>query len=47
MTEQHPFRFGLNVCAPSREAWVDKVRKTEALGNSSVLVGDHLGMPVA
>jgi probable F420-dependent oxidoreductase len=38
-----PFRFGVNLrAADSRAAWVEKVRKVEALGYSTLLAPDHL-----
>jgi probable F420-dependent oxidoreductase len=42
MNKQHPFRFGLNASAPSREAWIDTAQKAEALGYDTLLVSDHL-----
>lgn len=40
---QHPFRFGVNLRgADSRAEWVDKARKLEDLGYSTLLVPDHL-----
>ena len=38
-----PFRFGVNLrSAGSRVEWVDKARKLEDLGYSSLTVPDHL-----
>jgi probable F420-dependent oxidoreductase len=38
-----PFRFGMNLRgAASRAEWVEKARKVEALGFSTLLVPDHL-----
>jgi len=42
MNRQHPFRFGLNASASSREAWIDTAQKAEALGYDTLLVSDHL-----
>jgi probable F420-dependent oxidoreductase len=40
---RHPFRFGVNLrSGDSRAAWVEKARKLEALGYSTLLVPDHL-----
>ena len=40
---QHPFRFSVNVYgAKSREAWVTKAQKVEALGYDCFFVADHL-----
>src|SRR5262245_21153892 len=40
---QHPFRFSVNVYgAESREAWVTKAQKVEALGYDCFFVADHL-----
>ncbi|OLF12752.1 F420-dependent oxidoreductase [Actinophytocola xinjiangensis] len=41
-----PFRFAVNLMAPaSRDEWVAKCRKAEALGFDVIVVPDHLGMP--
>ncbi|WP_040741619.1 TIGR03621 family F420-dependent LLM class oxidoreductase [Nocardia tenerifensis] len=41
----HEFRFGITLAIPgSRDAWVDKVRRAEALGYDVVAVPDHLGL---
>src|SRR4051812_12830582 len=38
-----PFRFGANVrAADSRATWIEKARRLEALGYSTLLVPDHL-----
>jgi len=38
----HKFRFGIQTSrAPSREEWVDKVRRIEELGFSSLFIPDH------
>ena len=38
-----PFRFGVNVWnATSRAAWIEKARKIEDLGYSTLTVPDHL-----
>ncbi len=43
MSNKHPFRFGVALTsAPSRQAWIDKVRHVEELGYSSVQMPDHL-----
>jgi len=47
MGKQHPFRFGLNTSASSREAWIDKAQRAEASGYDTLLVSDHLNVPFA
>lgn len=43
MSRNHPFRFGVALTgAPSRQEWIDKVRRVEDLGYSSIQVPDHL-----
>ncbi|MGW6412776.1 TIGR03621 family F420-dependent LLM class oxidoreductase [Streptomyces vinaceus] len=40
-----PFRFGINLTAAStRQAWLDKCRRAEALGYDLIVVPDHLGV---
>lgn len=42
MTAPRPFRFGAQVAfAPSRRAWVDKARRLEDLGYSTLSMPDH------
>lgn len=43
-----PFRFGLLSFSeiPSREAWINKARDVEAAGFSSLLLPDHIGVPL-
>ncbi|WP_227999901.1 LLM class F420-dependent oxidoreductase [Nocardia australiensis] len=46
MTEQRPFRFGVNMVVPdSRANWVEKCRRAEAFGYDVIGVADHLGLP--
>ena len=48
MTAKRPFRFG--VCpgnAESRDDWVQKARKAEDLGYSTLLFPDHFVNPMA
>lgn len=43
MGKKHPFRFGVALLsAPSRQEWVDKIRRVEELGYTSVQLPDHL-----
>lgn len=43
MKKLRPFRFGLEIGgAASRQEWLDKARKMEDLGYSTVLLEDHL-----
>ena len=43
MKKLRPFRFGLETGgAASRQEWLDKARKMEDLGYSTVLLEDHL-----
>jgi len=43
MKNLRPFRFGINAFgALSRDAWVAMARKVEALGYSTLVLGDHL-----
>lgn len=43
MAEQRPFRFGVvGFGAPTREAWVEQARRAEALGYSTLSVGEHV-----
>ncbi len=43
MTRHLPFRFGVSIHhAPSKQAWVAKAQKAEALGYSTLLLPDHL-----
>jgi probable F420-dependent oxidoreductase len=38
----HPFRFGILLAdSPSRQAWVDTVRRAEELGYTTLLIPDH------
>jgi alkanesulfonate monooxygenase SsuD/methylene tetrahydromethanopterin reductase-like flavin-dependent oxidoreductase (luciferase family) len=42
MTKARPFRFGVVVeSAPSREAWIELVRRAEDLGYATFLLADH------
>lgn len=42
-TAQRPFRFGVSAwTGNSRSEWVNKAKKVEDLGYSTLLVGDHL-----
>src|SRR3981081_4129877 len=42
MTKARPFRFGVVAeSAPSREAWIELVRKSEDLGYATFLLADH------
>ncbi|MFD8396078.1 TIGR03621 family F420-dependent LLM class oxidoreductase [Streptomyces sp. NPDC059680] len=44
-TTPRPFRFGVNLTAAStRQAWLDKCRRAEALGYDLIVVPDHLGV---
>lgn len=44
MSKNHKFRFGVQTSqAPSREAWIEKARKIEDLGFSSLFLPDHFG----
>ncbi|MFE2228292.1 TIGR03621 family F420-dependent LLM class oxidoreductase [Streptomyces kronopolitis] len=44
-TPRRPFRFGINLTAAStRQAWLDKCRRAEALGYDLIVVPDHLGV---
>ena len=48
MVTNRPFRFGVIFDdASSRQDWLDKVRKAEDLGYSSLLIPDHLGEQLA
>ena len=48
MAEQKPFRFGVvGISARSRQEWVAKARRAEALGYSTFLVWDHLNDQLA
>ena len=48
MAEQKPFRFGVvGISARSRQGWVAKARRAEALGYSTFLVWDHLNDQLA
>jgi probable F420-dependent oxidoreductase len=43
-----PFRFGLTTStATTREEWLDRVRRAEALGYDVLLVPDHLGQQLS
>lgn len=43
MSRNHPFRFGVELFgASSRLEWIDKVRRVEDLGYSTVHLSDHL-----
>jgi probable F420-dependent oxidoreductase len=43
MSKNHPFRFGVELSgAASRQEWIDKVRRVEDLGYSTVQLPDHL-----
>jgi probable F420-dependent oxidoreductase len=43
MSHPHPFRFGvINETTAAREAWIDHVRRIEALGYSTFLIRDHV-----
>src|SRR5690348_11611737 len=44
MGQQTPFRFGVIGAGTSRAAWVSFARKAEALGYSTLVVGDHLSV---
>ena len=42
-TAQRPFRFGVSAwTGNSRSEWVNKAKKVEDLGYSTLVVGDHL-----
>ncbi len=42
MTKARPFRFGVVAeSAPSREAWIELVRRSEDLGYATFLLADH------
>ena len=42
MTNVRPFRFGVAVeSAPSREAWIELVRRVEDMGYATFLLADH------
>ncbi|WP_129312359.1 TIGR03621 family F420-dependent LLM class oxidoreductase [Streptomyces sp. L2] len=44
-TSPRPFRFGVSLTAAStRQAWLDKCRRAEALGYDLIAVPDHLGV---
>ncbi|KAA0022793.1 TIGR03621 family F420-dependent LLM class oxidoreductase [Antrihabitans cavernicola] len=46
MPSQRPFRFGVNMLAPSsRDEWVGRARRAEELGYDVIGVADHLGLP--
>ena len=40
---QHPFRFGVQISALPPERWVERIRRIEVLGYSSVFCPDHFG----
>src|SRR5579871_3650369 len=43
MSKNHPFRFGVALGgASSRQEWIDKVRRVEDMGYSTVHLPDHL-----
>lgn len=41
--DEHPFRFGINLRAGTREKWAETCRKAEGLGYDVLGVPDHLG----
>uniref|UniRef100_UPI003F490F1D LLM class F420-dependent oxidoreductase n=1 Tax=Nonomuraea sp. CA-252377 TaxID=3240003 RepID=UPI003F490F1D len=46
LPHERPFRFGAALHVPgTRDQWLDKCRKAEALGYDTISVPDHLGMP--
>ena len=48
MSTQKPFRFAVSAFkATSKEEWVTKARKIEQLGYSTLVVPDHLPVPLA
>lgn len=43
MTQQHPFRFGVNAFqAPSPDVWIDQARRAEGLGYDVFSTGEHI-----
>ena len=39
----HPFRFGVQVATLPAEGWIERARRIEALGYSTLFVPDHFG----
>jgi probable F420-dependent oxidoreductase len=39
----HPFRFGVQIATLPAEGWIERVRRIESLGYSTLFVPDHFG----